>query len=145
MEPEIRYRKILIATDGSEPALHAAKHAIYLAKGLGSAVLVLNVVDTGEAFHAGVHYAEDLAELEQSGAAAVAAVKTLCDEAGVPATTLVARGTPQAAILRAAADEGADLIVLGTVGMSALERALLGSVSEHVLHQARCPVLLVRE
>ena len=57
----------------------------------------------------------------------------------------MAKGSPAQKILEVARDRQADLIVMGTVGMSAVERVLLGSVSDHVSRQAPCPVLLVRE
>ena len=86
-----------------------------------------------------------IAQLEKSGLEATARIKTLCDEAGVPVQEIMARGSPAPAILDVARDRQANLIVMGTVGMSAVERALLGSVSEKVSRHAACPVLLVRE
>lgn len=54
-------------------------------------------------------------------------------------------GTPVAEILGLAEDVGADLIMCGSHGRSAMGRLLLGSVSEGVLHGAKCPVLIVRQ
>jgi nucleotide-binding universal stress UspA family protein len=56
----------------------------------------------------------------------------------------VAEGDPAGVILRVAAEEGCDLIVMGTHGRSAVRRALLGSVAEEVSRKARCPVATVR-
>ena len=47
-------------------------------------------------------------------------------------------------ILEAAEAEGADLIVLGSRGVSRVEEVLIGSVSHRVIHMAKCPVLLAR-
>jgi len=64
-------------------------------------------------------------------------------ERGIEATALQVQGATVETILREAARLGADLIVLGSHGHGALRRALLGSVSEGVLHGARCPVVIV--
>jgi len=145
METPVKYGKILAATDGSRPALSAGRHAVYLAKSFGGEVIVLNVVDTTLAFRSGLHYSKEVADLEISGMEATAKIKALCDEAGVPVREMIVSGTPHAVILQVACDERVDLIVMGSVGMTAIERTLLGSVSERVTHHASCPVLLVRE
>jgi nucleotide-binding universal stress UspA family protein len=56
---------------------------------------------------------------------------------------LLAEGRPAAAILRAARENGCDLIVLGTHGRTGLSRLLMGSVAEEVVRKAPCPVLTV--
>ena len=58
--------------------------------------------------------------------------------------TEVVTGTPADVILRDIEHRGTDLLVVGARGAGAASRALLGSVSEAVLHQAVCPVLIVR-
>ena len=92
-----------------------------------------------------MHYADEVSQLEKSGIEATARIKKLCDDAGVPVEEIMAKGSPAPMILEVARGRQADLIVMGTVGMSAVERVLLGSVSEKVSRQATCPVLLVRE
>lgn len=145
MAEDIRYAKILAATDGSEYSMLAGMHAAYLAKCMSASVVVLNVVDVDMAFHSGIHYAESVEELERSGAQATAKIRDACTGLGVPAMEIIARGTPHSTILKIADEEGIDLIVMGSIGMSAIERALVGSVSDRVVRHARCPVLLVRK
>jgi nucleotide-binding universal stress UspA family protein len=145
MADRIQYAKILVATDGSDYSLLAGMHAAYLAKCLDSSVIVLYVVDVDMAFHSGIHYAEGVEELERSGAQATAKIRDSCSGLGVPAKEIIARGTPHSTILKTAEEEGVDLIVMGSIGMSAIERALIGSVSDRVVRHARCPVLLVRK
>ena len=60
------------------------------------------------------------------------------------ATVRVEAGEPSDAILSAAKDGGADLIVMGTHGRTGLSRLLIGSVAEAVLRRATCPVLTTR-
>lgn len=141
---EVQYKKILVSTDGSDYSYLAGKHAAYLAKNLGAELIVLNVIDVDMAFHAGIHYAESVSVLEQSGKEAVGRIEALCKESGVASKGLVIRGEPRSAILKVAADEQIDCIVMGSIGMSAIERVLVGSVSEGVMRHAKCPVLLVR-
>lgn len=62
---------------------------------------------------------------------------------GVPYDVLVTVGEPAAAIVRAAEEKRAELLVIGTHGHHGWRRALLGSVAEGVLHDAKCPVLTV--
>jgi nucleotide-binding universal stress UspA family protein len=61
-----------------------------------------------------------------------------------PAVTEIRSGDPTLALLQVAEEEGADLVVVGSHGQSAIERFLLGSVSEKVLQHAHCSVLVVR-
>jgi nucleotide-binding universal stress UspA family protein len=64
--------------------------------------------------------------------------------AGVPTSFLVWEGDPGPSIVDAAEAEEADLVVIGSRGRNRIERAVLGSVSDHVIRHARCPVLIVR-
>lgn len=57
---------------------------------------------------------------------------------------LFTEGEPVAEILRIAKDTGCDLIVMGTHGRGGLERLLLGSVADHLVRHAPCPVVTVR-
>ena len=63
---------------------------------------------------------------------------------GVETTYLLWTGEPGKSIVAAAEAERADLIVVGTRGLARAGRWLLGSVSDHVVHHASCPVLVVR-
>ena len=64
---------------------------------------------------------------------------------GLNARSALRAGAAHQEIVALATDERADLIVIGTHGRGAIERALLGSVAERVVRLARCPVLTVRE
>jgi nucleotide-binding universal stress UspA family protein len=149
VHPEIsstaRYRRILVATDGSDCSTLAATHAVYLAETLGARLYALYSVDVQRAFHVGIHFGEGVVELEKFGHEAVGAVRVLAEERGLACEEIVAEGTPHRSIIRASDEIGADLIVLGSTGMTSLERALIGSESQKVLLYSERPVLLVRE
>ena len=134
---------ILVATDGSEVSRRAGEYATRLAGGLGAKLFVLYVVDEHLAFHAGIHYGEFVEMLARDGREATGRLRALAEEAGVGCEELVVLGSPKRTIIAAAAEVGADSIVLGAEGMSGLEHALIGSVSEEVLRHANRTVLVV--
>lgn len=142
--------KILVPTDGSERAEDAAGFAIELAKGLGAAILFINVVDdVSPAFayelESGVSL--DIAEIDAQrrkfAHTAVDRLKEKADAAGVACETIVVDGHPSDGILQAAATEGADHIVMGSHGRRALAAAVLGNVTFNVIHGAKVPVTVI--
>jgi nucleotide-binding universal stress UspA family protein len=139
---------ILFATDGSPSARKALGEAIELAQETGWKLRVLTVwqmpLVTGYGF-APAAYVPELAETEKEHAAQVAhAAVAVAARAGVAATAEIREGLAADEICTAAAEEGARLIVMGAHGWGAIKRVLFGSVSTHVLHDAPCPVLIVR-
>jgi nucleotide-binding universal stress UspA family protein len=65
-------------------------------------------------------------------------------QSGIDVQHRLEYGDPESIILKVAQEIGADLIVLGTHGRTGLRRLLMGSVAEHILRNAPCPVLTVR-
>jgi nucleotide-binding universal stress UspA family protein len=140
------YSKILLGTDGSKCSERAARHAVYLAESLGAKLFALNAVNVDRAFRTtGIHFSEALEELERAGRAALGSVKEIAEARGIKCEEMMVRGRPHKAIINASEEVEADLIIVGSVGMSSVERVLLGSESEKVLHHSRRPVLLVRD
>lgn len=123
-------RTVLLATDGSAHSRRAAEVAASISAGCGLPLIVLSVAPQPAA-------AQDANEHVEQALAVVRA-------AGAQASGRVADGRPHEAIVRAAEESGADLIVIGRRGMNALKRALVGSTSEKVAGEARAPVLIVR-
>jgi nucleotide-binding universal stress UspA family protein len=138
------YRKILLATDGSEQAALAVRHAVAIARQTGATLTALYVVDMHLAFSLGIHQDEALHELRQEGELALAAVAELAGQTGVEVDSQLHDGRPGEVMIREAERLGADLIVMGSHGQGALEDILLGSVSQYVVHHADIPVLVVR-
>ena len=134
---------VLVATDGSEVSLRAGEHAAQLADGLGAKLFALYVVDEHLAFHGGIHYAELVERLSEDGREATGKVRALAEKAGVQFEELIVFGRPYQTILAVAEEVGADPIVLGAEGMTGLEHAFIGSVSEEVLRRANRTVLVV--
>jgi nucleotide-binding universal stress UspA family protein len=142
-----RLKKILVPIDFSDCSKKALQYAIPLAEQNGAALTLLYVVSTnytvGE--YGGIDYASLEAEILASGEKELC--KLVVDEVRgeVPADTIVRTGSPALSIIEAAQSLAADLIVVSTHGRTGLKHALLGSVAEHVVRRAPCPVLVVRE
>jgi nucleotide-binding universal stress UspA family protein len=138
------YRLILNATDGSQVSEKATRQAAYLAKMAGAELLILHVVEISFAWYTGAFYQQIVDELREYGSKALERAAQLAQEQGVRARTTSVDGQSGIAIVRTAEREDADLIVLGAVGRSMVEQALVGSVSQYVVRHAYCPVLVVK-
>jgi universal stress protein A len=144
-------QNILLPTDFSACSQRAIEYASALARKLGAAVHLVHVLE--EPFTtkgAWEFHRPDTPELRermyQDCRARLATVADkLHDDNVSQVTTEVRSGTPTDAIVAAAVDYGADLIVMATHVRSGLPHLLLGSVAERVIRHARCPVLAVRE
>ena len=137
-------RKILIATDGSDYTKKAVSEGLSLAKVLGAEVTALYVVDQTSfvSFPMDSSIVNVYSLLEKEGKRAVEEVVNEGREMGVEVTPMVVEGSPTRKIVETAADF--DLVVLGTLGRSALSKLFMGSVAERVTRYAPCPVLVVR-
>ena len=134
--------KVVLAVDGSAPSDRATAVAADIAKGFGSELIVINVRET-EIFWRG---AVELETPDEASELVDETVRRLKD-AGISARGEVhpaIYGRAARVILELASEEGADLIVLGSRGLSDLAGLVLGSVTHKVLHLAHCPVLVVR-
>ena len=139
------YRRILVGTDGSKCSANAAEHAVYLARTLGARLYALYAVNVERAFSGGIHFGEAVAELERSGRESTAEIKAAAGGAGVECEEILASGRPHRVMIQVADEIDADLIIVGSTGMTSLERALMGSESEALMRLSKRPVLLVRE
>jgi nucleotide-binding universal stress UspA family protein len=141
----------LVATDGSEQSIRAARRAADLLRPADQVTLLTVVTevpgDDAGGFEGSVYtpdemervwdaeMAEAREELERTAAALTSAQVDKRIEIGDVAKT----------ICRVAEQLNVDVIVVGSHGRTGLERLFLGSVSEHVVRHAPCPVLVIRE
>ncbi|MDQ2687054.1 MAG: universal stress protein [Armatimonadota bacterium] len=141
------FARILLATDGSQGALKAARAAAALAQKFASQLTILTVCKPP------IAYAEALGAplletnqemIEEWGRSAVADTAQAVTEAGVEFRCRTEDGSPGEIIAWVAQQERSDLIVLGSRGLGSFQSLLLGSVSDYVTHHAHCPVLVVR-
>jgi nucleotide-binding universal stress UspA family protein len=141
---------VLIASDGSELAVHAAQKGFALL-GKPERVTLLSVISaipmTDAAGFDGVAYSPEAeqamwnAELEGAHAELTHTAEALH---GTKIEKRAEVGDPASTICRVAGETGADVIILGSHGRTGMSRLFLGSTSEHVVRHAPCPVLVVR-
>lgn len=136
------YDEILLPTDGSEAAEAALDHAVRLARAFDASVHVLSVVEPIPAVEMDAALVHE--RLSESAQLAVDRACERLDAAGVPHESSVRDGSAHRAILAAAEEAAADLIVMGTHGRTGVGRVLLGSVTERVVRSADAPVMTVR-
>ena len=143
----IMYTNILLASDGSDCAIRAVTAAGILADKFQSRLTLINAFQPiptvgpyGEILYTGLddNYTVEMKEHALSRA------RQILDEMKVPFHSRQEIGDPAAEIVRVAEAEGCDLIVVGSRGQGALKSLLLGSVSDHIVHHAHCPVLVIR-
>ncbi len=140
-------KTILVAVDGSAHAERALKFAAGLAGSLGATLLLVTVDEPGPLKGEVAEFArtenlgrQDVADWILSTARSLAA-----DAGAKTIETDTGSGDPASAILRAADEHGADMLVLGARGLSDLQGLIVGSVSHKVLSLTKLPCLIVRE
>jgi nucleotide-binding universal stress UspA family protein len=135
------YESIVVGTDGSETAQQAVSEAVRLADALGCGLHVVSAYEPlrgarVEGAKVGTLLPDTNVQAVVEQAAAMGRVH------GVPVKAHAVTGDPGDALLEVAAQEKADLIVVGSRGMHGMAR-MLGSVPNKVSHHARCSVLIV--
>ncbi|MFY1113374.1 MAG: universal stress protein [Methanosarcinaceae archaeon] len=140
------HRNILIATDGSDNTLKAISCGIELAKLSGATVYALYVVDTpstiSETWTLGKEMIYEV--MRKDGEKAVSKIKKLGEASRVEVKEVILDGYPSSEIIDFAENNNIDLIVMGTLGKTGLEKFLIGSVAEKVLRGSKVPVMVVR-
>lgn len=140
------YKKILIATDGSEYTKNSIEYGIDLAKNTQAKLHVIYVIDTAAFASIPMDAAwESMYELlKQEGDEATRYVAEKAEVEGLEVEKLTVEGHPAEEIIKYAEKNSMNLIVMGTLGKSGLDRFLLGSVAEKVVRASKIPVLVVR-
>jgi nucleotide-binding universal stress UspA family protein len=138
--------RILIATDGSAAAHEAVELGLELAAEQGATPVFVHVAPAVDVLPVGgfVPTAAVPHELCAADRAALVAAERRAEELGLEAETKLLVGNAADEIVAYADSIDADLIVVGSRGHDAFASAILGSVSQGVLHEARRPVLVAR-
>ncbi|RLL42942.1 universal stress protein [Oceanobacillus piezotolerans] len=138
------YKSILVAVDGSKEADLAFRKSIDVAKrNQGAAITIVNVIDTR------AYVAYDGFNIEKAQKEAQNLTNEymkLAKAAGLENVDIVIEdGSPKTMITKDIATKvDADLIICGATGLNAVERFIMGSVSEAIIRSANCDVLVVR-
>src|SRR5512146_1905083 len=128
--------KVLVATDGSEHSMKAVTRALELAEKQGAQVTLRSVAyyDRGD-FDEMPPFVQD--KLEAEARSSLDKAKAVFEAKGLKAETVLATGlVPANLIIRKAQEGGFDRIILGSTGMNALERVLMGSTAAKVVAHA---------
>ena len=147
----IALKKILVATDFSEPSEAALAYGREFARSFGAALTLVHVVDDIMArsygIDGGVVLTDPDLQRQFEASARQQANVAISDEDRVQLKAevlILVSNAPATAIITYARDASTDLIVMGTHGRGGMAHLLMGSVSERVVRTAPCPVLTVR-
>ena len=146
------YKRILVATDGSDLSKAAVQSATELAAAVGAELVALYVVPRYPVsyFEGGIAISmDDIARTEKQwsdkGQAVVDAVQQSAQAAGVTTRAVVAQSDLVAESIMATANKhNCDLVVMASHGRKGIQRVLLGSETQHVLTHSTIPVLVLR-
>lgn len=141
------FKKILVPTDASEYSRRALITALELARLSHAKIELLFVTYIPEVnwvYNVAYNFVIPPEQIEKGGEMALEATLKDIDVGEVHLTKKKTEGYPASIILEEVEKENIDLVVMGSHGYGALTGSVLGSVSQHVLHRAKCPVLIVK-
>lgn len=146
----MKIETILVPTDFSEDAVKALETAIEFARVFGSKVVLLHAYSvelpfSSPAMGGGLILPEGFyVELRDHSAIQVERLAREASRDGIEVEGLAVENTAWMAIVDEAERLSADLIVMGTRGLTGLKHLAIGSVAERVVRKASCPVLTVK-
>jgi len=141
------FKRILVPVDFSEGSNRAFEYALLVARAFGARLTLLHVFDrrlVEDVFN--LHHLdrdEARRRLDERAEIGFAKLQERATADGIESERLVREGIPAREIVRAAGDDHADLVVIGSHGTTALRDVLYGTTAEGVVRGAPCPVLSV--
>ena len=142
------FHHVVAATDFSDVSLHALEHAVSLAEEADAHLTVVHVIHLPEHPTLWMDRADGASPLRDLREVAAVRLREVIPAAARTACHVKERieeGEPYREILRVAAEEGAGLIVVGAHGRGVVERMFVGATAQHIVRQATCPVLTIRQ
>lgn len=136
------FKHIIAAVDGSEHSYNALRYARGLAECFGADLYLIHVFPHTSDMLGYDEYEKLVARRETAGQEVLQDARQKLGETSVTVHEELLEGPEAEAILAVAETRQADLIVMGTRGLSTLQGLLLGSVSHKVMRHATCPVML---
>ena len=140
------YKQILVAVDGSKESEWAFRKAVAIADRNEATLNLINIIDT-RSYAAIEAYDRSIAERAQKFAEDLLGdYKVEAEKAGLQRVNVIVEyGSPKTMISKDLSKKlEADLIICGATGLNAVERFLIGSVSENIVRSAKCDVLVIR-
>ena len=142
------FRKIMVATDGSELVKRAVEVAVEIARLSEARLYAVHVIELeGNSIFHSINEEQKKALREQlhiEGKKATDFVEDVGRTANVEVESIIIEGNPANVIIDLAEKNDIDLIVMGTQGKTGIERFLIGSVSENVIRHSKRAVLVVK-
>lgn len=143
-----KYSNILVGIDGSDEARIAFEQAIKIAKDENATLHIAHVIDAHSltTIDQYVPYNVSVTDATKYGEKLLDEYYEKAKEAGLEnVKKILETGSPKRDIAGKIAEEhNIDLIIAGATGLNAIERLLIGSVSENIVRRAKCDVLIVR-
>ena len=151
----VDFKKIMIATDGSNCSKQVADRGIELAKlssGTVYAVYVVSMIylpsmygDYLSPMNMNTYWESIREAFKTQGQQAVNYIKDLGEMKGIKVEPVLLEGNPSAELIRYAEEEKMDIVIMGTLGKTGLDRMLLGSVAGNIVRHSKVPVMVIRE
>jgi nucleotide-binding universal stress UspA family protein len=138
--------KILVPVDGSEDSLRALDHAIYLAKKTDASITAMHVIENPPTVYVESQKILNdlLAKFRTESANILDKCKQIAAKSDVEIETVIGEGDAASNIVGYAQNEGFDTIIIGRRGLGRFKEIVLGSISNKVLHHAKCSVMIVK-
>ncbi len=136
-------KKILVPVDGSESSERALARAVELAIAMKTRLVFLFVANVNQLAINACLSGTVLDAMQKTGEAILAHAEEIVPD-GVQTERMLETGSPAPVILDAAETTNADLIVMGSRGLGLVKGVLLGSVSQYIVENAKCAVMVVK-
>lgn len=144
---KVSFKKIMIATDGSVCSRLAANYGIELAKLSAGIVYAVYVIPRDYFSSQAVDFDKKRMydSLRKEGYKALSYLEGIGELEGVKVESALLEGHPADELIKYAEGNEIDIIVMGSIGKTGLDRLLLGSVAGNVARHSKVPVMVVRE
>ena len=144
----LNIRKIVIPYDFSETAALALEHGVFMARFYRAEIILIHVVES-RSFTSALTSAFTKADDEEVKTSANAKLKEISDDihhkSGIKVTYTTVSGSIYKNIVSIAKNDGADIIIMGTHGVSGFQEFFMGSNAYRVVSEAPCPVITVQQ
>jgi nucleotide-binding universal stress UspA family protein len=138
------YEKILVAADGSDHSIRAAREAVKMAKTNSDSVITLLYVIDYEKARSEILHGQSSDEVHFERRKHLMPLEEIFRSEGVAFETKTLHGTPGPTIVQHANETGYDIVFIGSRGLNSFQEMVLGSVSHKVAKRVQAPVIIVK-